>query len=72
VDRQRHRGMTAEIEIGSSSADESQTIKEFGPFVEVFPGHGTDCANIREIDEFGVKKPRTSSRLAMKVGKASA
>jgi polyribonucleotide nucleotidyltransferase len=53
--RQEIEGMTAEIEVGKIYRGKVVTIKEFGCFVEVFPGKD-GLVHISELANFRVKQ----------------
>ncbi|MSU20900.1 MAG: polyribonucleotide nucleotidyltransferase [Pedosphaera sp.] len=55
IARQAVEGMTAEIEVGKSYRGRVVSIKEFGCFVEVFPGQDGLC-HISELANFRVKQ----------------
>jgi polyribonucleotide nucleotidyltransferase len=55
IARQAVEGMTAEIEIGKLYKGRVVSIKEFGAFVEVFPGKDGLC-HISELANFRVKQ----------------
>ena len=55
IARQAIEGMTAEIEVGKIYRGKVVSIKEFGCFVEVFPGKDGLC-HISELANFRVKQ----------------
>lgn len=55
IAREAIEGMTAEIEVGKIYRGKVVTIKEFGAFVEVFPGKDGLC-HVSELANFRVKQ----------------
>ena len=55
IARRSIEGLTAEIEVGKTYRGKVVTIKEFGAFVEVFPGKDGLC-HISELANFRVKQ----------------
>jgi polyribonucleotide nucleotidyltransferase len=55
IARRSIEGLTAEIEVGKTYRGKVVTVKEFGAFVEVFPGKDGLC-HISELANFRVKQ----------------
>ncbi len=66
VARQAIEGMTAEIEIGKLYKGRVVSIKEFGCFVEVFPGKDGLC-HISELANFRVKQTEDIVKMGQEI-----